>query len=122
MTHKTILIIEDEPSILALLCDLLEGEGYTVRTATNGQEGLASMRAQLPDLVLCDVMMPGMDGRAVYQAMQAHPALCKLPLLFMSAVTEHSLGLDREAYSAFLPKPLDLEQLLQLLQLYLFSG
>ncbi|MBA3532654.1 MAG: response regulator [Ardenticatenales bacterium] len=113
---KVILVIEDEPSILALLCDLLEGEGYQVHTATDGQSGLGRLAEAAPDLVLCDVMMPGMDGRAVCSAIYNNRSYRSIPIILMSAVAESSLGLDSAQYSAFMPKPINLDALLGLIE------
>src|SRR5215218_2266377 len=79
---KTILIIEDERVIADILSTVLEDEGYKVHVADNGKEGLASLKAVHPDLVLCDLMMPVADGRAVGYAMSANPDYKSIPLIF----------------------------------------
>ena len=68
---ETILIIEDEEDILALLSSLLEGEGYNILTACNGREGMDKFQEHSPDLILTDVRMPIMDGIEVLRKVKA---------------------------------------------------
>lgn len=84
---KTILVIEDEAEILDNISDLLEGEGYRVVCATTGREGLEEARRREPDLVVCDVMMPEMDGHDVLQEMRSNPTLATIPFIFLTART-----------------------------------
>src|SRR5437879_3914888 len=79
-----VLIVDDDPDILEALSDILESEGYAVRRARNGQEGLDAVAAQAPRVVLLDLMMPLMDG--VELARRLGP---KIPIIVLSA--------DREA-------------------------
>ncbi len=85
MTLPTILVVDDEPAIAEMLQDILEYEGYQVVTAGNGHEGLACVAAVRPQLVLSDVMMPGLDGRAFCRALQADPRYRGIPVVLMSA-------------------------------------
>jgi DNA-binding NarL/FixJ family response regulator len=90
LTHATdnptrILIIEDEGDMRTNLTVMLSMEGFDVRAAANGAEGLEIARQHLPDLVICDVMMPGMDGHAVLEALRGDPALDPIPFLFLTA-------------------------------------
>jgi DNA-binding NarL/FixJ family response regulator len=82
---KTILIIEDEPQTRQNLATILEMEGYRPVTAPNGSEGLAAVRRERPDLVLCDVSMPLMDGHAVLAALREDPEHAHLPFIFLTA-------------------------------------
>ena len=82
---KTILIIEDERVIAEILSAVLEDEGYNVQVADNGKEGIATLKSTHPDLVLCDLMMPIADGKAVARAMAADPSTRSIPLIIMSA-------------------------------------
>lgn len=81
----TILIIDDETSVATLLAELLDEEGYSVVIAFDGSDGLARARAVRPDLILSDVMMPGLDGYALVQAIAADPDLQDTPIVLMSA-------------------------------------
>lgn len=112
---KTILIIEDERVIAEILCAVLEDEGYDVHVADNGRDGLASLKARHTDLVLCDLMMPITDGRAVARAMSSDPKLKRIPLILMSAGSAAPTDPDIN-YSDFLRKPFDLTQLISLVE------
>jgi CheY-like chemotaxis protein len=113
MAAPTLLIVDDEPSILETLREILEWEGYAVVTARNGQEGLAELERTAPALVLVDYMMPVMDGVQMLQALRASPTLEHLPAVMMSAVHVHARvpGVAK-LYDAFLTKPFELDALL----------
>ncbi|MBI3867142.1 MAG: response regulator transcription factor [Verrucomicrobia bacterium] len=83
-----ILIIEDETSIRENLHDVLEMEGFSVLSTDNGAEGVETAQEEMPDLVLCDVMMPGMDGHAVLAALRGHKATARIPFIFLTAKGE----------------------------------
>ena len=80
-----ILIIEDEPDTRRNLALMLEMEGYAVEQAADGQAGLALARTRAPDLILCDVTMPGLDGHAVLAALRAGPDTEAVPFVFLTA-------------------------------------
>ena len=82
---KRILVIEDEPQTRENLVTILEMEGYQPLTASDGRAGLEAAKRELPDLVLCDVMMPEMDGYAVLEALRAHPETISTPFIFLTA-------------------------------------
>src|SRR5262245_7965466 len=110
----TILIIEDEPAILANLARFLRLEGYEVLVAADGAAGLELARTAQPALVLCDLLMPRLDGRKVLHELRADEATRSLPLIFLTASAEPS---EREARmdqgaSDYLVKPVDLKDLL----------
>jgi CheY-like chemotaxis protein len=109
---NTILVVDDEPLIREVVVDLLRDEGYAVVTADDGHAALEMVQQEAPALVLMDVMMPRMDGRAAFRAMREHAHGDGLPVILMSAMVEPA-DLDSEI-TAFLRKPLDLEQLLAL--------
>ncbi len=85
-----ILVIEDEPQIRFNLQLMLSGEGHHVRTAANGAMGLEELRRQRPDLVLCDVMMPVLDGFGVLEKVRADPKTSDLPFLFLTALEDRA--------------------------------
>ncbi len=107
-----ILVVEDEYGIAEAISDLLTDEGYEVRLARNGAEGLEAIRALRPSLVLLDVMMPVLDGRELLRQVREDPALKDLPVVVMSAVNPSRLAIDL-TYEAFLHKPFDIDMLLQ---------
>ena len=80
-----VLIVDDEPNIVISLEFLLKREGFAVSVARDGEEGLACIRAERPDLVVLDVMMPKLDGFAVLQAVRADPELAGTRVLMLSA-------------------------------------
>jgi DNA-binding NarL/FixJ family response regulator len=82
---KRILVIEDEPQTRENLVTILEMEGYQPLTASDGRAGLEAAKRELPDLVLCDVMMPEMDGYAVLEGLRAHPETISIPFIFLTA-------------------------------------
>ncbi|MDX5445796.1 MAG: response regulator transcription factor [Zoogloeaceae bacterium] len=87
-TQGIVLIVDDVPDNLALLHDALDESGYTVLVATSGEAALARARQSLPDVVLLDAMMPGMDGFEVARRLKADFATRAIPLIFMTGLTE----------------------------------
>ena len=85
MSKTKILCIEDEPQMIDLLRLILETHGYAVIGAEGGQQGLAAMRAERPDLILLDLMMPDMDGGDVYQQMRQEADLGDIPVIIVTA-------------------------------------
>ena len=83
-----ILIIEDNPQMRENLALMLEMEGFAASRAEDGQRGLEVARSHPPDLILCDVMMPGLDGHGVLKALRADPATATIPLIFLTAKGE----------------------------------
>ena len=110
---STILVVDDEPYIKDALVDALRDEGYAVVAAEDGRAALEVVQQEVPSLVVMDVMMPRMDGRAAFRAMREHAHGNGLPVILMSAMAEPA-DLDPEI-TAFLRKPLDLDQLLTLI-------
>jgi DNA-binding NarL/FixJ family response regulator len=82
---KSILVIEDHPVMRQKTVSLLTLEGFEVHEAGDGHEGLQAARTQLPDLILCDIMLPGLDGYQVLEQLRAHPATATTPFLFLTA-------------------------------------
>ncbi|RZK22220.1 MAG: response regulator [Hymenobacter sp.] len=110
----TILLLEDNDLIRANTAELLGLAGYTVRTAANGQLGVALALASPPDLVVCDIMMPELDGYGVLQIFTQHPQLAGIPFIFLTAKTDRAdvrRGMDLGA-DDYLPKPFSKAELL----------
>lgn len=82
---KKILVIEDEPEMRRNLLTILRLEKFHAIGAENGRTGLALARSEKPDLILCDVMMPEMDGHGVIQALREDPATAIIPFIFLTA-------------------------------------
>ena len=111
---KTILLIEDDTVIRENTAELLELAGYTVHTAENGQLGVARALALKPDLVVCDIMMPVLDGYGVLQIFNQHAQLAGVPFIFLTAKTERTdlrRGMELGA-DDYLTKPFNKAELL----------
>jgi len=85
---KRILVIEDEPEMRRNITALLRFHDYEPIAAENGREGIVAARRENPALILCDVMMPELDGYGVLQILQADPALARIPFIFLTAKGE----------------------------------
>lgn len=109
ISNKTVLVVDDHPLSRELVGDLLEAAGYTVLQAEDGVGLLERAKAELPDLILLDLQLPGVDGLTLARQLLAHPATRQIPILAMSA--HASLGRRQEVMTAgfadFFPKPLD---------------
>jgi DNA-binding NarL/FixJ family response regulator len=112
---KKILVIEDEPAMRSNLRDILEMENFLPLTAANGRDGIAAAQRELPDLILCDVMMPELDGHAVLAALRATAPTAKIPFIFLTAKGEHAdirTGMNLGA-DDYLVKPAKVDDLLE---------
>ena len=107
------LVVEDDPAIRALLQDVLRDSGYTVATAETGDQALEQMREQRPDLVLLDLMLPGMNGWTFLRTRERDRQLATVPVLVISASGPTGTGHAQELGApVFLDKPFDLVELL----------
>ena len=109
-----ILVIEDEGPIRENLARFLKLEGYTVFSSENGRLGLEIAIREVPDLFICDVMMPEMDGIEVLDALRSNIQFKQTPFIFLTASTECEAverGLNHGA-NAYLTKPFNLHKLL----------
>ncbi|HEY1409452.1 MAG TPA: response regulator, partial [Promineifilum sp.] len=89
-----ILIIEDEPKSAKLARDYLEKNGYRTRIAADGPAGLAAARRESPDLVVLDLLLPGMDGREVCRRLRADSAVPIIMLTALAEETDQIVGLE----------------------------
>lgn len=115
---KKVLFIEDDTVLRENTAELLELAEYDVRTAANGKIGVDLARKELPDIVVCDIMMPEMDGYGVLQALSENTSTQNIPFIFLSAKTEHkdirkgmNLGADD-----YLTKPFEEEELISAIE------
>lgn len=111
---EKILVIEDESAVRDNIAEILELAQYEVITAVDGVKGLELIRQQTPDLIICDVMMPQMDGFEVLETLQSDPDLAAIPLILLTAMADlQNLreGMDLGA-DDYLTKPFDLNELL----------
>jgi two-component system phosphate regulon response regulator PhoB len=113
MTKPTVLIIEDEPALVEVLSYNLINEGFEVLTANDGQTGLRRAQELIPDLVVLDLMLPGMDGLQVCQQLRAGPKTQDIRILMLTARSEEvdeivgfNMGADDYVTKPFKVKPL----------------
>ncbi len=114
-TPQAMLVIDDDPNVYDLMERILSREGLEVYGAATGKEGLALARKLKPVVIALDIMMPGMDGWAVLQAIRADPELAKTAVVVVSMLDEKPLGMALGA-DDYLTKPLRREQLLASIQ------
>ena len=102
-----VLIVDDIPDNLAVLHDALDESGYTVLVATDGASAIARAAQALPDIVLLDALMPGMDGFEVARRLKADQATAPIPIVFMTALTdtEHVLAAFAAGGVDYVSKP-----------------
>ena len=108
-----VMVVDDTPRNVKLLADLLEAKGYAVATAATGEEALAKMAAENPDLVLLDVMMPGLSGYEVCARIRADPQTALLPVVMVTSLDpqqECVKGIEAGA-DDFLSKPINQPEL-----------
>lgn len=112
-----ILVVEDEESIMTMLQLLLEMRGYSSTAATDGEEALHYLRetATAPDLILLDLQMPGMDGRAFLEIRQAVPEWQAIPVILLSA-SHDVTAVQQLDVQASIRKPFDPDQMLDLVE------
>jgi two-component system, OmpR family, phosphate regulon response regulator PhoB len=108
-----VLVVEDEPDIRSLIVHHLERDGFRCRTAASGGEALARVRGTAPDLVVLDLMLPGMDGLEVCRRLRADPATAALPIIMLTAKADEVdrvVGLEMGA-DDYLAKPFSTKEL-----------
>ena len=104
LSECTILIVDDAEANVDILVDIL-GEDYEVAVAMDGESALELVHEEQPDLILLDIMMPGMDGYEVFKRLKDNPATAHIPIIFLTALTEEDdkkkgLGMGEVDYIA----------------------
>jgi len=112
---KQILLVEDDASVRLLLGFVLLREGWSLATAANGRDAIAQLEQSLPDVILLDMGMPGLDGWDVLARRAAEPTWCRVPVIVMSADHLYTRAVLDLGATSFLPKPFSIEQLKQAL-------
>jgi two-component system alkaline phosphatase synthesis response regulator PhoP len=118
--QKRILVVDDEPDFAAIVQGNLEKEGFTVDIAYNGVEGLEKVKANPPDAIVLDVMMPEKDGYVVCKELKDDEKYCEIPVILLTAVASHVTstrythrdGMSTEA-DDYIAKPASAEEITQ---------
>tara|TARA_R110002072_G_scaffold241027_8_gene399700 strand:+ start:55752 stop:56129 length:378 start_codon:yes stop_codon:yes gene_type:complete len=116
--QRTVLIIEDEKLIIVSTQMVLEAAGFRVESATNGEAGITQARTQAPDLILLDIMMPGIDGWETLTRLKRDSATSGVPVVIFTA-REHSRGHQKSAEMGaadYFRKPFEPDELIELVE------
>lgn len=119
--ENTILVVDDTPTNLQVLFDVLSEQGYRVAIAKNGETALQRVQSSEPNLILLDVMMPGLDGFETCQRLKANPATRDIPVIFMTALSDsvdQVKGLSLGAVD-YITKPIQHEEVLARIRVHL---
>ena len=108
-----VLIVDDDPGILSALTRLLQRDGHTVQTATDGQAALAFLQEGSYDLILCDLLMPELDGQTLYGLLQRQlPALCqRMIFLTGDTLSPESMLFVEQCGQPWIPKPCSIDEI-----------
>ena len=121
---QIVLIVDDVPDNLSLMHDALDESGYTVLVATNGESALQRAAQALPDIVLLDAVMPGMDGFEVARRLKAHPDTGHIPIIFMTGLTEteHVVAAFQAGGVDYVTKPIRAQEVLARMTVHMRSA
>ena len=115
---KQLLVVDDDPSLLLAVSETLRAEGYEVQTARRGSEAMIRVAESLPDLIISDIRMPGMDGYALVRNLRASPRTRLVPIVFLTAKDEtvDRIAGFRTGVDAYVTKPFESEELLAIVK------
>jgi DNA-binding response OmpR family regulator len=121
---KTILLIEDNSEFLQNLTEYLQLEGYRILACSNGEKGIILARRFIPDLIICDVLMPDLNGTEVLHLLLIEPRTSKIPFIFSTSISDNVDGPDALKLGAddYITKPYELDTLLQKAKAWIISG
>lgn len=109
---KTILVVDNEAVVVGIAKRRLEDLGYEVLTAADGQEAFERLKSKIPDLILLDVQMPGMNGYTFIMEKSKIPEYAQIPVVVLSVYNEMEALFQRHGVKAYLLKPLKLQDLI----------
>src|SRR5918996_1697463 len=114
LMSKRLLIVDDEPNLLRAVAACLKSEGYEVNTARSGREALMQLAEAVPDLLVSDIRMPGMDGYQLARQLRGSPRTALIPIVFLTAKDETADRIEgfRAGIAAYLTKPFEPEELI----------
>ena len=115
MPDKLILIVEDNERSLKLERDVLQIHGYRTTEARTAEDGLALAASQLPDLILMDIRLPGIDGLAALAVLRSDPRTAAIPVMALtsSAMTSDDERFQQAGFDGYLAKPINFRQLIE---------
>lgn len=115
---KQLLVVDDDPGLLLAVSETLRAEGYEVQTARRGAEAMVRVAEALPDLIISDVRMPGMDGYALVRNLRASPRSRLVPIVFLTAKDETADRITgfRTGVDAYVTKPFEPEELVAIVK------
>ena len=124
MTGERVLVVEDNDKNLKLTRDLLEFAGFAVEVATTGEEAVAQAERSVPDLILMDLQLPGIDGHEALAQLRANPDTREVPVV---ALTASAMPMDREraisaGFDGFLEKPISVREFPDQVRRHLRNG
>ena len=111
-----VVVVDDEPEIVAVVCEVLEDEDIRAVPCDHGNKALKCIYREQPSLVVLDVQMPGMDGIHIFQHMRAQPITAATPVIFLTAnshLVSRRIPNYKEMNAELLPKPFDLDTFLE---------
>jgi DNA-binding NarL/FixJ family response regulator len=110
---KRLLVVDDDPGLLLAVSETLRAEGYDVKTARRGADALVIVAQSLPDLIISDIRMPGMDGYQLVNNLRSNPRTRLIPIVFLSAKDETSDRIQgfKTGVDAYITKPFEPEEL-----------
>ena len=115
---RQLLVVDDDPSLLLAVSETLRAEGYEVLTARRGSEAMVQVAESLPDLIISDIRMPGMDGYALARNLRSNPRTRLIPIVFLTAkddLADRIIGF-RTGVDAYITKPFESEELVAIIK------
>lgn len=111
---RRLLVVDDEPNLLRAVAACLRSEGYDVTTARSGADALVSLAEVVPDLIISDIRMPGMDGFAMVSRIRSSPRTALVPIIFLTAKDQRADRIEgfRAGVDAYITKPFEPDELL----------
>lgn len=123
INQARILVVDDEPEITDIVETFLTESGYTVGVENNAQAAIEAAKKFLPDLILLDIMMPGMDGYSICNQIKAEPQLAHIPVIFLTGKDRNDdMGRSfKVGGDMFIKKPFSCERLLEIVNIVIMS-
>ena len=120
--HNRLLLVDDEPNLLLAVAACLRADGYEVTTVRSGREALQRLAETLPDLIISDIRMPGMDGYTLVRQLRASSRTSLIPIIFLTAKDKRADRIDgfRAGIDAYLTKPFEPDELLAVIASILY--